>query len=345
MSRVVRVGIIGCGKIAQVRHIPEYAKLKNVEIRAVCDMNINRAREVADQFKIPQVYGDYRELLQMPDLDAVSICTPNMYHAAIAMEALQKGIHVLVEKPLATTLSDCQEMAIAAEQSHAFLMVGHNQRFSPVHQRVKAFLQTNELGRIYQFSTSFHHGGPEHWSIDKENSWFFSQKEAGFGVIGDLGVHKLDLIHWLLDDEIDEISALQGALRQEISVEDHAVIMARTKKGAIGTISLSWNNPVQEHRTVLYGEHGVLTFGETLFGIQVAYHNGRLRDEEVDPILRPDGMLDSGVIQHFVQCIREGKQPETSASAVLPVMDAIFRLAKGHSSSCSVLARNPEKKS
>lgn len=325
MSKL-KVGIVGCGKIAQIRHIPEYYFHKEVEIIAVCDADIERAKQVSQEYKIPLVYTDFRELIDQSNVDAISICTPNVTHAMITIYALREGKHVLVEKPMATTHKDCELMVKEAERSGAVLLVGHNQRFSPLHQNVKEIIDSGLVGDIYQFSTNYHHGGPEHWSVDGENSWFFKREEAGLGVVADLGIHKVDLIQWLLNQKISEIKGYHSSFQKGGSVEDNAVLLLRLMKGTIGTVSLSWNNPLQDHRTVLYGEKGILTLGETLSTFKVEFYDGKKIEREVKSHLRPDGYVSSGIIEHFVACVQKKEEPLITAREA---MHSIIMLEKG----------------
>ncbi|UFJ42395.1 Gfo/Idh/MocA family oxidoreductase [Brevibacillus humidisoli] len=325
----LRVGVIGCGKIAQVRHIPEYKEKAEVAITAVSDVDIHRARAVAAEHGIPRAYADYRQVIEADDIEAVSVCTPNVYHAEISMEALRAGKHVLVEKPMAVTLEQCEEMVRLAQEQNKVLMVGMNQRFLPLYRRVKAIVESGRLGRIRQFSTNFHHGGPEDWSIDGAKSWFTRRSEAGHGVIADLGVHKIDLIQWLLNQRVEEIVAYPATFAQHRDVEDAAVLAVRMTEGTLGTAHLSWNNPLQDHRTVLYGERGVLTVGETICGITVETFDGERYEEEVPLPLRADGMIQSGVIAHFMDSILTGQQPESSGEQVLHAMRVCFAAVNG----------------
>ena len=114
----------------------------------------------------------------------MSICTPNVFHAPMAIAALQAGKHVLCEKPMATTIEEAERMNETANASGKILMIGHNQRFVPSHQKAKAMIAQGELGKIYSFRTSFGHSGPEGWSIDGKDSWFFKKNQAVIGAMG-----------------------------------------------------------------------------------------------------------------------------------------------------------------
>lgn len=170
MSKI-KIAVFGCGAIAQRRHIPEYAENELAELVAFADPILERAQAMADQYG-GKAYASYEELLASEDVDAVSVCTPNHLHASMAIFAANAGKHVLVEKPMAATAEEGEQMIEAARRNGVFLMVGHNQRLMPPHVKAKEILDSGELGRVLTFRTSFGHPGPEGWSVDGAGSWF-----------------------------------------------------------------------------------------------------------------------------------------------------------------------------
>src|SRR5690606_8822344 len=160
---------------------------KDVEIIAVCDIVADRVNETASKYGA-KAYTSYEELLANPEVEAVSVCTPNYLHAPISIAALQAGKHVLCEKPMATSREEAIEMIEAAKKNNKKLMIAHNQRFVASHQKAKELIASGDLGKIYSFRTAFGHGGPEGWSADGKHSWFFKKNEAFIGAMGDLGV-------------------------------------------------------------------------------------------------------------------------------------------------------------
>ena len=169
----MNVGIIGCGKIAQIRHIPEYTDNANAKITGYYDFNYERAQELAEKYG-GKAYTSVDELLENPELDAVSVCVANNAHAEISIKALKAGKHVLCEKPMAVTLEDCIAMTEEAEKSQKLLMIGQNQRFAKAHVKAKQLVAEGVIGDVITFKTTFGHKGPETWSIDAgSNSWFF----------------------------------------------------------------------------------------------------------------------------------------------------------------------------
>ena len=180
---MIRVGIIGCGKIAQVRHLPEYAANPNAEIVAFYDKNMTRAQDMAAKYG-GKVYNSFYELVDDPNVDAVSICVENRSHAEICTAALYAGKHVLVEKPMAITLAECESMVAAAERNSRHLMVGHNMRFDPVHRKAKQLLDSGIIGDVITFRSVYGNSGPEGWSEDRD-AWFFDKNKAAMGALSD----------------------------------------------------------------------------------------------------------------------------------------------------------------
>ncbi len=328
MSQRWRVAVIGCGKIAQMRHIPELCEHPGVELVALCDQDKKRAKALADQYRVPLVFSSAKELLGSTDLDGAVICVPNALHAEVALHAMRAGTHVLVEKPMATSLKDCQRLVETAERTNKVLLVGHNQRLHPVYRKVKEIVQAGTLGAVLQFTANFQHGGPEAWSVDGASNWFLNSELAGFGVLGDLGVHKIDLMRWLLDDAIADMQAFTAHHRHAVQVEDIAVLMLRMSGGCLGTIHISWCNPLQDHRMVLYGEHGNLIAGESMTGIRVNLHSGESFTEEVSLEFRKDKGLHSGIIDEFIRAMHtsNGRDSVLSGHEALQTMEKLFML-------------------
>jgi predicted dehydrogenase len=310
---ILKVGVIGCGSIAQYRHLPEYEANPYVQIVAVCDSNKKRAKEVANKYGV-NMYTDYNELINCEELDAVSVCTPNDLHASISIVALQSGIHVLCEKPMATSKKDAEMMIEAAEKSGKKLMIGHNQRFVTSHQKAKQLIENGEIGKIYSFRTAFGHSGPENWSVDGKESWFFKKDEAFLGAMGDLGVHKADLIRYILNEEITEVGAfVETSAKTFSNVDDCAVCMLKSESGIIGTLAASWSYVSKEdNSTIIYGEKATLRLeDDPTYSLILQYKNGEVVKYELDKIQSNAaiGQSNSHIIEQFVESILSDKEP------------------------------------
>ncbi|MDP1442149.1 Gfo/Idh/MocA family protein [Priestia megaterium] len=334
--KTVKVGIIGCGSIAQHRHLPEYKMNKEVEIVAVCDINEQRAIEVAEQYGA-KAYINYEELLVSGTVDAVSVCTPNYLHAPISIAALKSGVHVLCEKPMATSKEEAQAMIQASKESGKKLMIGHNQRFVSSHQKARQLIENGEIGKVYSFRTAFGHGGPEQWSVDGKESWFFKKDEAFIGAMGDLGVHKTDLLRYILGEEIVEVGTfVQTSAKDFANVDDNAVCVLKTENGIIGTLAASWAYVGKEdNSTIIYGEKGILRLEDhPTYSLIVQYATGEVENYELGKIQSNDegGQNNTQVIEQFINAIVEDKEPAVSGEEGAKSLTVILAALESHES-------------
>lgn len=322
----IKVAVIGCGSISKYRHIPEYAMNPNVELVAFCDLITERAASYADTYKA-KAYTDYKQLLAEVKPDAVSVCLPNYLHAEVSIAAANAGAHVLVEKPMAVTVEEGEAMIAAARKNNVYLMVGHNQRLMPPHMKAKELLATGMMGKVISFRTSFGHPGPEGWSIDGRGSWFFRKPEAIMGAMGDLGVHKSDLIRWLLDDEVVDVASFIDTLdKADTDVDDNAICLLRMKKGAIGTLVASWTYyKGEDNSTVLWCENGVMKIGTHHDDqVIVELRNGSVERYKVGAIATNEAQTTSGVVDEFVKSIVTNTPPSISGEEGLKSLKVII---------------------
>jgi predicted dehydrogenase len=325
MSKI-RVAVLGCGSIAKHRHIPEYAGNPDVELVAFCDVVKERAEHYAQQYGA-KAYTDYETLLRQEKPDAVSVCLPNALHAPATIAAANAGAHVLVEKPMAATEAEGLAMIEAAKRNNVYLMVGHNQRLMPPHVKAKEILDSGKLGNVISFRTSFGHPGPERWSIDGRDSWFFRKDEAIMGAMGDLGVHKSDLIRYLLSDEVADVVGFIGTIhKQGTDVDDNATCLLRMRSGAIGTLVASWTYyKGEDNSTVLWCENGVMKIGTHPDDqVIVELRNGTVERYKVGAIATNEKQVTSGVIDAFVQSIMTQTPPSISGEEGLRSLKVIL---------------------
>lgn len=334
----VRYGIVGCGAIAQRRHIPECVNNPNSTLAALCDPNLERAEGISKAYGgTAKCYTDYAEMLKDPNVDAVVVSGPNSLHASQSIEALRAGKHVLCEKPMATSREDAKAMLAAAEKAGKYLMIGLNQRLMPPHKRAKEILDSGRLGRVIAFRTAFQHPGPEGWSVDGGKSWFFQKGSAFMGVTGDLGVHKADLVRWLLGQEFVEVAGFISTLDKKgpdgklIDLDDNAFLKLKTDKGVLGSMILSWTNyGPEENYTILFCEKGVLSIGtDPNYGVVVDYRNGEKELHKVGEIATNTKQVPSGIIDSFTAAIEtktppsiDGMEGYRSLDVILTAMDA-----------------------
>jgi len=258
------IGVIGAGKISEVLHIPNTLYSEYARLVAISDSNEQRLNFFREKLKDEKIsfYSDYTHLLERDDIDAVIVALPNYLHAKVAIEALRKGKHVLVEKPMATNSQEGEEMVKTARQVQKVLMTNHSQRFFPHHQKAKDIVASGLIGQIRLVKTMFGHSGPENWS--PKAAWFFQKDSAMFGALGDLGVHKVDLIRYLTGLEITECTGMIGTLEKQGTVEDVASAVLKLSNGGIATLDANWiTKGLEENYFVIYGEKGTLKIGQT----------------------------------------------------------------------------------
>ncbi|WP_409405136.1 Gfo/Idh/MocA family protein [Priestia megaterium] len=328
----VKIGVIGCGSIAQHRHLPEYKMNEQVELVAVCDINTERANSVAQQYGV-KAYTNYEELLASGTVEAVSVCTPNYLHAPISVAALNSGVHVLCEKPMAISEEEAKAMIEAAKTNGKKLMIGHNQRFVASHQKARELIEKGEIGKIYSFRTAFGHGGPEGWSVDGKESWFFKKDEAFIGAMGDLGVHKTDMLRYILNEEIVEVGAfVESNAKDFANVDDNAVCVLKTESGIIGTLAASWAyNGKEDNSTIVYGEKGILRLeDDPTYSLVAQYATGEVVNYELGKIQSNDegGQSNSHVIEQFVDAVAEDKESPVPGEEGLKSLAVILAALK-----------------
>ncbi|HOF89177.1 MAG TPA: Gfo/Idh/MocA family oxidoreductase [Armatimonadota bacterium] len=313
-KKTLGVAMIGCGSIATHRHAPEAAAHPQVKLLTLCDPVLARAKALADTFGGTPC-ADWRAAVAQPAVDAVVVACPNYLHAPVTIAALQAGKHVLCEKPMATSAAEATAMMAAAKASGKTLMIAHNQRLAPLHIRAKQLLKSGILGRIVTFRTSFAHPGPEGWSVEGVGGWFFQKEKAFVGAMGDLGVHKADLVRWLLDDEVVEVAAFVEAIagKRQSDVDDNAICLLRMASGAVGSLTAGWShNPGCDNSTVVYGEKGILRIDtDPVYTVIVELADGERQLIKTKAMQTNDegGQTDSGIMATFVESVNTGKCP------------------------------------
>ncbi|MRH44543.1 gfo/Idh/MocA family oxidoreductase [Aquibacillus halophilus] len=330
----INVGIIGCGSITKFRHAPEYKANPYVDEIVFYDRNPERAKALAEEFG-GRTVTSVEELYNDPTIVAISDCSSNESHHINSTNALLNGKHVLCEKPLSVSIKYAEKILEAQQKSGKNLMVDHNQRFTKAHQKAKELLEKNELGEILTFKTSFGHQGPESWGVDKSNAtWFFKKERSHSGVAGDLGIHKIDLIHYLLDDEIEDVHAFHGALDKvdengnPIEVCDNVVCAMKTKKGRLGTASFSWTYyGSEDNSTTIYCQKGIIKiYHHPDDQLIVEMKDGEVIKYQLEQIQTNDNQTSTGVIDSFIESIINDQEPIVTGKEALTSLKVIEKI-------------------
>ena len=197
-SNTLSVGMVGTSWWADAMHLPALASHPQARVSAICGRNRARAEKMAATWNIPQVYTDYAEMIDQAELDAIVISTPNDSHYPIAMRALNRGLHVLCEKPIALTYAQAREMAQTAAAQSLKHLVPFTYSFMPTARYLKELVDGGYIGRPYHLNLRYYTG----FARGGEYMWRFDRKIAGSGVIGDLGSHFLYLAEWLYGEVV-----------------------------------------------------------------------------------------------------------------------------------------------
>ena len=193
MAKKIRVGIVGSGAIAQAQHMPAYQADPDCEIVAVCDASAENAKKAAEKFGVKKVYSDYNDLAKAPDVDAVSVCTPNFMHMAPTVACLENGKHVIVEKPIARNAKEGAAMVRAAKKAGKILAVGLHMRYDPKVTALRRFRDSGGFGEIYFARThALRRRGIPSWGV------FGDREKQGGGPLIDIGVHILYSILYVM---------------------------------------------------------------------------------------------------------------------------------------------------
>ncbi|QDU96034.1 Gfo/Idh/MocA family protein [Lignipirellula cremea] len=233
--RRIKTAIIGCGKIGQT-HAQALSTLAESEFVAVCDAQLSRAQSFAEQYRV-QAFDSVAEMLSRADVEAVTICTPHPLHEEPCLQAAQAGVHVLIEKPMASSLKSCDAMLEAADKGQIKLgIVSQRRLFEPV-QRMKAAIDAGKIGKpILGAFSMFSWRDQAYYQSDP---WRGKWETEGGGVLVNQSPHMLDMLQWFMG-EIDEVSGYWSNLNHPyMEVEDTALAMIRFKSGALGNVVAS----------------------------------------------------------------------------------------------------------
>jgi predicted dehydrogenase len=316
-----------------------------VEVVACSDISLERATKFASEKEIPRVYANYADMLDAEKLDAISVCTPNYAHCEPTIDALNRGIHVLCEKPIAMNSEEAQKMVDAARETKRMLTVGHHMRFLPVCQFLKRMIDQGELGHIYYGrSHALRRRGVPGWGQ------FHIKSRSGGGPLVDLGVHTLDLITWLMGSP--KPRSVTGTVytqfgnrqtfynphgtyrREDYDVEDFACGLVKFTNGCTLTLEASWAAHLKDEevypQTILGDKGGAELMPFTVAKAPTSVRIFKSRDEalvNIEPTAFAVVDAHAEEIKHWVNCLQGEAEvlvrPEESLN-VQRILDSIY---------------------
>ncbi|MDV3104097.1 UDP-N-acetylglucosamine 3-dehydrogenase [Thermococcus waiotapuensis] len=293
---MLRVGVVGVGMMGQhhVRVYSELAKERKVELVGIADADLERAKELAKKYgTVP--YGDYSELAR-EGLDAVDIAVPTSLHKDVALEFINHGTSVLIEKPIAETVENAEAIIEAAEEKGVTLMVGHIERFNPAVLKLRELIDRGELGKVVTISAK--RVGP------------MAERIRDVGIIIDLGVHDIDVISYLFGQRVRTVYARAGNVLHPAGVEDHALITLGFKDGT-GIVETNWLTPHKTRTLNVVGTAGIAYLDYIEQSLKL-YNQEWIKEAKIE---KKEPLRNE--IEHFIECVETGKRPIVDGEAGL----------------------------
>ncbi len=354
----LRVAIIGCGGIANGKHMPALKKLSNCEMVAFCDIAVEKARSAAAAYGIPgaKVTTDYLEIANDPDIDVVHVCTPNRSHSFITIACLEGGKHVMCEKPMAKTAAEAKEMLDAAKRTGKKLSIGYQNRQTKPHQILKRDADAGKFGEIYYAKAhAIRRRAVPTWGV------FMNEYEQGGGPLIDIGTHALDLTLWTMNNyepamvvgsKYRKLADTENAANawgpwnpEEFTVEDSAFGYIKMKNGATIVLESSWAinmlDAAEACCTICGTKGGATTKGEDMTKGELIYNgeeNGMLYTNKPDWDIagaefyeRFAGSPSDRDMRQWMNCIINDTEPcvlPEQAYVVSQILEAIYKSAE-----------------
>ncbi|MBM7579639.1 Gfo/Idh/MocA family protein [Jeotgalibacillus terrae] len=325
MESSVKIGIIGCGGIANGKHLPALARLDQAEIAAFCDIEVEKAQKAAEKYGSDnaKVYKDYKELLKDTSISVIHVCTPNDSHADISIAAMRSGKHVMCEKPMAKTSAQAQAMLDAQKETGMKLTIGYNNRFRPDSQYLKSVCADGELGEIYYAKAhAIRRRAVPTWGV------FLDEDKQGGGPLIDIGTHALDLTLWMMNNykpktvlgtTYHKLGQKENAANafgswdpEKFKVEDSAFGFIVMENGATISLEASWalnSLEVDEAKCSLSGTEGGADMKDGL----------RLNGEKYGKLHTTEISLDAGGVDFF-----DGHQETDSELEIRTWIDSVI---------------------
>tara|TARA_Y100000310_G_scaffold344942_1_gene460655 strand:- start:2294 stop:3295 length:1002 start_codon:yes stop_codon:yes gene_type:complete len=316
----INVAVIGVGAMGK-NHARVYSELENSNLVAVCDNDKGIGKEIASKFNT-KFYSNVKEMLDNEKIDAVSICLPTKLHKETALTIINKKIHVLVEKPIATTTEEAKEIINEAKKNNVKLMVGHIERFNPIIIELKKRIKNNEIGKIFL--------------IKSERFSPFPKRVIDVGVTVDLSVHDIDIMQYLLESKVKSVYCVNSQ-KVHSSHEDLMTSILKFKNDTVGTTSCNWITAKIVREITVIGEKGM--FKANYLTQELNFFKNEFTDKYIDWEKRRLNVIPGDTIkidiekkeplknelQSFVDCIMNDSTPAISGQDGLESLNVALK--------------------
>jgi UDP-N-acetyl-2-amino-2-deoxyglucuronate dehydrogenase len=329
--RPLRLGIVGCGRVHR-NHAQAARLLDGVELVGVADVDQRALDAASGDWSVPG-YADYRELLAT-GVDLVSVCLPHHLHAPVCMEVASAGAHVLCEKPLATTVEECDEIIAACDRAGVRLGVVYQHRFNENAQLLRSRLASGALGRPILGTALFQYfKSPDDKQYFAGSGWRGSVEREGGGVLNTHAVHAIDLVCWLLGPVVD-VQGMIATLTHDIEVEDTGAALLRFENGALATVAASMSVGIGfESQISVSGTEGVAVLTDSRV-LEIRYLNGGRQSHVFDEPLDESGFKTNlaygrghiAQMADFIGSIREDRPPMCDGRGARDLLALVKRI-------------------
>jgi phthalate 4,5-cis-dihydrodiol dehydrogenase len=311
---MIRAGIIGAGGISD-SYMSAAEKLSDFQITCMADIVTEKIERFVEKYGINS-YKDYEEMIDSENLDAVIIALPHGLHKDIVIHCCKRKLHVLVEKPMAVSTEECEEMIEAAKENNIKLMVGHIQRYFSENIKAKEIIQSGELGKLTMIVDIRNNN----YFISDRPGWFFNPKMSGGGIFMNYGAHSLDKIMWLTNSKVKNITGRIGYYAERMSVEGNAQAMVELESGITAVISQCGYKGEIRNETCIYMTNGTIKLctGKGLYINKGSGYEEVLVSKEGSPFERQ--------LVSFLKAIKENKEPEITGQYGRDIIAAIEEL-------------------
>ena len=303
--RTINVGVVGVGAMGE-NHVRVYHKMEEANLVAVSDVSERALKKIEKKYGA-KGFTEYSELLEDPEIAAVSVCVPTTFHHAVVMEAIKHGKHVLVEKPIAFTVSEAEEMIAAAKEAGVLLATGHVERFNPAVQKAKELVDDGVIGDIV--SAFAKRVGPLPPRI----------KDVGVSI--DLAIHDLDIMNYLFEEEVTQVYGSMNCSFDDSEFEDHAEIMVNFNNESTGIVEVNWLTPYKRRELELTGTAGIISVDYIKQSIEVYGKFAQdIQIKHEEPL--------KGELKSFLNAVMKGEEPEITGEDGLKALKMVIAANK-----------------
>lgn len=315
----LKVAVLGAGAIAS-QHFEAIRRTDGFVACAVADIQLERAQAIAETYGIT-AYRDYQELIRRERPDVVAIALPHFLHRESAIFAAEHGCHLMLEKPMALNVAECDDIMEAAKKADIRILIGHTQHYIAENIHAKQIIESGELGEIVMINDVRH----LNYFQDTRPQWFLERDKSGGGILANLGTHSIDKIQWLMDSSVRKVSASVSHHGKRGNVEGSGIIYVELASGLPASIAQSGYPGATRNETEIIGTLGML---KLVTGVSLWRSRGGAYEQVEVPAMDTPFELQYKDLLEAIESRKETNCPPDYARGVIAVLEAVYRSAE-----------------